>query len=72
MNELAPVEPAIQALPEAAELRALFHKESQAARRTAARPGLYIAVIIYLLFSATDILLVPDVAFYTIMARIAV
>lgn len=72
VNELAPVEPAIQALPEAAELRALFHKESQAARRTAARPGLYIAVIIYLLFSATDILLVPDVAFYTIMARIAV
>lgn len=72
VGELAPVEPAIQALPEAAELRALFHKESQAARRTAARPGLYIAVVIYLLFAFSDILLVPDVAFYTIAARLAV
>lgn len=72
--ELAPVEPAIQtqALPDPARLRTQFHEESQAARRSAARPGLYIAVIIYLLFAATDILLVPDVAAYTIAARIAV
>ncbi|MCV0395764.1 MAG: EAL domain-containing protein [Rhizobiaceae bacterium] len=59
-------------MPEPAELRALFHKESQAARRKAARPGLYIAVIIYLLFAFADILLVPDVAFYTIAARLVV
>lgn len=72
VGELAPVEPAIQALPEARELRALFHKEYQAARRTAARPGLYIAVVIYLLFAFSDILLVPDVALYTIAARLAV
>ncbi|WP_379063301.1 putative bifunctional diguanylate cyclase/phosphodiesterase [Mesorhizobium sp. UC22_110] len=72
--ELAPVEPAIQAqaAPDANSLRAQFHEESQAARRMAARPGLYIAVIIYLLFAATDILLVPDVAAYTIAARFAV
>lgn len=72
--ELAPVEPAIQpqAAPDASSLRAQFHAESQAARRMAARPGLYIAVIIYLLFAATDILLVPDVAAYTIAARFAV
>lgn len=72
--ELAPVEPAIQtqALPDPARLRTQFHEESQAARRSAARPGLYIAVIIYLLFAATDILLVPDVAAYTIAARFAV
>ncbi|PLP59037.1 GGDEF-domain containing protein [Mesorhizobium loti] len=70
--ELAPVEPVSQAQPAAGELRALFHKESQATRRTAARPGLYIAVVIYLLFAFSDILLVPDVAPYTIAARLAV
>lgn len=71
---LAPMEPPIQAqaLPEAAALRALFHEESQTARRTAARPGLYIAVIIYLLFSIADVLLVPDVASHTVAARLAV
>lgn len=71
---LAPVEPAPHSheIPEPAELQALFHQESQATRRKAARPGLYIAVIIYLLFAAADILLVPDVAFYTIAARLVV
>jgi diguanylate cyclase (GGDEF)-like protein len=74
LGDLAPVEPAIQAhtLPEPAALRALFHEESQAARRAAARPGLCIAVVVYLLFSVADLLLVPDVAFYTIAARLAV
>lgn len=74
LGDLAPVEPAIEAdtLPEPAELRARFHKESQAARRTAARPGLYIAVVVYLLFAFADVLLVPDVAFYTIAARLMV
>ncbi len=74
LGDLAPVEPAIEAqeLPEATELRRLFHEESQAARRSAARPGLYIAVVVYLLFAFADILLVPDVAFYTISARLAV
>ncbi|MGN6537748.1 MAG: diguanylate cyclase domain-containing protein, partial [Mesorhizobium sp.] len=68
------MEPVIQAkgLPEAAELRRLFHEQSQAARRAAARPGLYIAVVVYLFFAIADLLLVPDVAFYTITARFAV
>ena len=59
-------------IPESAELRALFHRESEVARRQAARPGLYIAVVIYMLFAVADILLVPDVAFYTITARLIV
>ncbi|WP_411910206.1 putative bifunctional diguanylate cyclase/phosphodiesterase [Mesorhizobium sp. CO1-1-4] len=54
------------------ELRSLFQKEVQAVRRKEARPGLWIAVAIYLLFSATDLLLIPDVAVYTITARFVV
>jgi len=74
LGDLAPMEPVIQAkgLPEAAELRRLFHEQSQAARRAAARPGLYIAVVVYLFFAVADLLLVPDVAIYTITARFAV
>jgi diguanylate cyclase (GGDEF)-like protein len=74
LGDVAPVEPAGETPErlEPSELRALFHKESQAARRTAARPGLYIAVVVYLLFAIADMLLVPDVAFYTITARLVV
>ncbi|RVA21410.1 GGDEF-domain containing protein, partial [Mesorhizobium sp. M7A.F.Ca.US.001.01.1.1] len=54
------------------ELRALYRTEARATRRGEARPGLWIAVAIYLLFSATDLLLIPDVAAYTITARFAV
>jgi diguanylate cyclase (GGDEF)-like protein len=55
-----------------AELRALYREEGQSTRRQATRQGLWIAVAAYLLFSITDILLVPDVALYTIAARFAV
>lgn len=74
LGRLAPVEQVAlsREIPEPAELRALFHKESEVTRRQAARPGLYIAVVIYLLFAVADILLVPDVAFYTISARFLV
>lgn len=54
------------------ELRVLYREESQAKRRREARPGLWMAVAIYVLFSATDLLLIPDVALYTITARFAV
>ncbi|QKC82547.1 EAL domain-containing protein [Mesorhizobium sp. NZP2077] len=54
------------------ELRILYRREVQAKRRTEARPGLWIAVAIYVLFSATDLLLIPDVAAYAITARFAV
>ncbi len=58
--------------PGSDELRILYRREAQAKRRADARPGLWIAVVIYLLFSATDLLLIPDVAAYTITARFAV
>ncbi|RUU05124.1 GGDEF-domain containing protein, partial [Mesorhizobium sp. USDA-HM6] len=58
--------------PGADELRILYRQEAQAKRRAEARPGLWIAVAIYLLFSATDLLLIPDVAAYTIIARFVV
>ncbi|MEK1931414.1 MAG: GGDEF and EAL domain-containing protein [Pararhizobium sp.] len=58
--------------PASAELRALYREEGQSTRRQATRQGMWIAVAAYLLFSITDILLVPDVALYTIAARFAV
>ncbi len=58
--------------PGSEELRTLYRTEAQAKRRADARPGLWIAVVIYVLFSATDLLLIPDVAAYTITARFAV
>lgn len=56
----------------AAELRILYRTEAQAKRRKEARPGLWIAVVIYVLFSVSDLLLIPDVAALTITARFAV
>lgn len=58
--------------PRDAQLRSLYRREAQATRRRDARLGLWIAVAIYWLFSATDLLLVPDVAIHTIQARFAV
>jgi diguanylate cyclase (GGDEF)-like protein len=58
--------------PLAGELRTLYLKEGEGARRKAARQGLWLAVAVYLLFSIIDILLIPDVAAYTIAARFAV
>ncbi|CAN7560902.1 putative bifunctional diguanylate cyclase/phosphodiesterase [Pararhizobium sp. LjRoot238] len=58
--------------PASAELRTLYREEGESARKQATRRGLWIAVAAYLLFSITDILLVPDVARYTIAARFAV
>ncbi len=58
--------------PASAELSALYRQEGQCKRKQATRHGLWIAVAAYLLFSITDILLVPDVALYTIAARFAV
>ncbi|GAK69758.1 putative bifunctional diguanylate cyclase/phosphodiesterase [Agrobacterium rubi] len=52
--------------------RALFFKEADAKRRTSIRQGLWIAVPIYLLFSVTDILLIPDVSPHTMFARFVV
>ncbi|HTO32567.1 MAG TPA: GGDEF and EAL domain-containing protein [Pararhizobium sp.] len=51
------------------ELRRLYAEEGEAGRRQDTRRGLWISVTIYLLFSLTDILLIRDVAAYTVAAR---
>ncbi len=58
--------------PLPAELRSLYRQEGQTARREATRKGLWIAVAVYLLFSITDLLLIPDVAYKTIAWRFVV
>ncbi|WP_209854651.1 putative bifunctional diguanylate cyclase/phosphodiesterase [Rhizobium herbae] len=58
--------------PASAELRTLYRKDGQNTRRQTTRQGMWIAIAVYLLFSITDILLVPDVAHYTIAARFAI
>lgn len=58
--------------PARAELRALYQKESEVSRKRTTRQGLWIAVAAYLLYSLTDILVVPDVAVYTITARFVI
>ncbi|WP_216332607.1 bifunctional diguanylate cyclase/phosphodiesterase [Rhizobium sp. X9] len=54
------------------ELLALYQQEGERSRRGSIRQGLWTAVFIYLLFAVTDIILIPDVAFYTIIARVLV
>lgn len=58
--------------PTRAELRALYRQESEVSRKRATRQGLWIAVAAYLLYSLTDILVVPDVATLTIAARFVI
>ncbi len=58
--------------PTPGELRDLYRIEGEAERKMATRQGLWIAVIVYILFSATDLLLIPDVAAFTILARVSV
>ncbi|KQO77661.1 GGDEF and EAL domain-containing protein [Rhizobium sp. Leaf262] len=53
-------------------LRSIFLEEADAKRRKAIRQGLWLAVPIYLMFSITDLLLVPDVAAHTMFARFVV
>lgn len=49
-----------------------FSDEIEQERRVAIRQGLWVAVLIYLLFSFSDALLIPDVALDTIFARFVV
>ena len=56
--------------PTPAELRTLYDQEGQFESRRAARQGMWGSSIIYLLFSIPDLLLVPDVAPYTIAVRV--
>ena len=53
-------------------VRQHFFEEADVKRRVAIRRGLWVAVLIYLLFSVTDVLLVPDVSVHTTFARFVV
>ena len=53
-------------------MRALYRKDGEASRREAARQGLRLAVAVYVLYSVLDVLLIPDVAFYTAAARFGI
>ncbi len=55
-----------------AAVRQQFFADTDVTRRRAIRRGLWVAVLIYLLFSLTDILLVPDVSIHTTFARFVV
>lgn len=55
-----------------ARLRALYRQEGEPARRKAIRHGLWAAVLVYLVFSVTDMLLIPDAAPLTVAARFLV
>ena len=55
--------------PSPDELRRLYRNRNDEARRIEARKGLWIAVIVYLSFAVPDMILIPDVARYTIAAR---
>ena len=56
----------------AEELQSLYREDKEQQRRDIARRGLWLAVFMYLLYSATDIILIRDVAIYTIGARFLV
>ncbi|MGF9567469.1 EAL domain-containing protein [Neorhizobium sp. JUb45] len=58
--------------PTSLELRALYREADEKARATATRKGLWIAVLSYLGYSATDFLMIPDVAMQTAVARLLV
>jgi diguanylate cyclase (GGDEF)-like protein len=58
--------------PTARELKELYRSDGEAARKNATRHGLWTAIIIYVLFWATDLLLTPDVAIYTVVTRLLV
>ena len=53
-------------------MRALYRKDGEASRREAALQGLRLAVAVYVLYSVLDVLLIPDVAFYTAAARFGI
>lgn len=58
--------------PLSRKLHALYLEDAEETRRHAARQGLWIAVATYLLFSALDVLLIPDVAAYAVATRFTI
>jgi diguanylate cyclase (GGDEF)-like protein len=53
-------------------LKALYREHAVNLRRQTTRQGLWIAVLVYLLFSISDIMLIADVAPFTVVTRFAI
>lgn len=58
--------------PSPGHLRTLYQSDREEAWRISVRHGLWVAVLVYLVFSVTDILLIPDVAAITVAVRFSV
>lgn len=58
--------------PSRDRMELLHRSETDSSRRVAIRHGLWAAVIVYLLFSVTDLLLIPDAAALAIAARFTI
>jgi diguanylate cyclase (GGDEF)-like protein len=56
--------------PSAHQLRRLYEVHDEAGRKKATRQGLWIAVVVYILFAVLDLVLIPDVAMHAIAARV--
>ncbi|RFB79432.1 putative bifunctional diguanylate cyclase/phosphodiesterase [Methylovirgula sp. 4M-Z18] len=54
------------------DLRGLYRNERENFQINAVRSGLWLAVFAYILFSITDIILIPDVSAHTIAVRFAI
>src|SRR5262249_32574565 len=50
-------------------LLTLYRRQGEDGRRRGVRGGVWMGVVVYVMFSATDMVLIPDVAFYTTIAR---
>lgn len=65
--------PAVDAKALSADaLSELYHKHRGAIQLRTTRQGLWLAVLVYLFFGVADALLIPDVAYYAVMARLIV
>ena len=69
LADLVEVELQQRRKPQPEELLALYREDRESNRTRTTRQGIWIAFAIYLFFSITDVLLIPDVAPYTIAAR---
>ncbi len=55
-----------------ATLKSLYRQHTEGTRKVATRRGLWVAVLVYLGFSLTDVLLIPDAAPNTVAARFVI
>ena len=72
LNALEATGKTCPALAEPSTLRRIYQVHTAPARIKSARQGLWVAVFVYMLFAASDFILIPDVATETVLARLLV